>query len=1090
MFAGFNGHLVGEAFLEQELKKLTVRRAMLPTPLLERWLRATQTLGPASSIRAVLEVAAEPLARLLGYREAHDVRVGDEAASAGFPAPGGLVTWLVCGWGEPLDAFWRRAVIDARSRSTDWCVLFNGKQARLIDVRRLHARRHVEFDLDLAAGDADSIAAFALLFQAAGLSGLSDLVARSEQHASGVCRELRTGVLSASAEVLGALIARPPRPPASEAFEQALTIVYRVLFLLFAEARGLVPIWHPVYRESYSMQGLYAEIASQPQLKGLWDALRATSRLAHAGCRAGDLGVTAFNGRLFAPARTPLAERRDLDDAAAGRAVVALSTRLAPDAAGREPISYRDLGVEQLGSVYETLLDYEPRVSGTGARRVHVSLERGSGARKATGTFYTPQPIARYLVRRTLTPLVMDASPDAILALRVVDPAMGSGAILVAACHFLADAYQTALVESGGCHPSDFGPAEQTAIRRIVAERCLYGVDVNPMAVQLARLSLWLTTLAADRPLSFLDHRLQTGDSLLGAWVSSLRQPPFRRRRARPAELPLFGEAEIGEVVQQTLPVRLALATANDTVDQVHEKERALAALGRETAPVSRWKRLADLWCAHWLAAAPPPSSAFRALCDSVLTGRGALPAHVAARHLADAAEMSRSRRLFHWELEFPEVFFHASGGRRPDAGFDAVVGNPPWDMIRADGGGRSERPGTRREARSVLAFTREAGVYRSQSDGHANRYQLFVERAAALTRPGGRLGLVLPSGFALDHGSAGLRRMLFSRTAVDAVVGFDNRRAVFPIHRSVRFLLVTATAGEPTREISCRLGEQDPAVLDAHADDPAGASAWFPLRLTPALLHRLTGDDVAIPELRTPVDVAIAERAATLFPPLGEQPGWGARFGRELNATEDRRHFLAGRDGLAVVEGKDIAPFRAAVHSARWRVPEAVASRLLGARHRLARLAYRDVAGATNRQTLIAAVLPAGCVSIHTVFCLRTALPSDDQHLLCGLFNSYVVNFLARLRVTTHVTTAIVERLPVPERTTAPGVCGEIAALARLLRMRPDAEALARLNALVARLYRLSDAELAHVLRTFPLVPEQERDAVQRAFRELGSMR
>src|SRR6185312_1375957 len=138
------------------------------------------------------------------------------------------------------------------------------------------------------------------------------------------------------------------------------------------------------------------------------------------------------------------------------------------------------------GAVYETLLDYEPRIA-----RGSVSLQPGSGVRKATGTFYTPQPIADYLVRRTLDPLVRDAAPDRILQLRIVDPAMGSGAFLVAACRFLAGAYEAALVRAGGCHPTDIGDTDRVSIRRTIAEHVLYGVDLNPMAVQLARLSLW-----------------------------------------------------------------------------------------------------------------------------------------------------------------------------------------------------------------------------------------------------------------------------------------------------------------------------------------------------------------------------------------------------------------------------------------------------------------------------------------------------------------------------------------------------------------------------------------------------------------------
>src|SRR5205823_1928491 len=309
---------------------------------------------------------------------------------------------------------------------------------------------------------------------------------------------------------------------------------------------------------------------------GLWDALRAIARLAHAGCRAGDLRVTPFNGRLFSPSRTPLADRRNLDDDAAKRSLLALSTRTAPDRAGRERIAYRDLGVEQLGAVYETLLDYEPRI-----HRSRVTLERGSGVRKTTGTFYTPQPIAEYLIRRTLGPLIDEADADAVLRLRIVDPAMGSGAFLVAACRYLASAYEAALVRAGGCHSSDFGEPERTSVRRTVAERCLYGVDSNPMAVQLARLSLWLATLASDRPLTFLDHHLQVGDSLVGAWIAAMGRPPAMRRRGKDvATLPLFDESGVQTALKDALPIRFNLESIpDDTLDQVRAKERALASL-------------------------------------------------------------------------------------------------------------------------------------------------------------------------------------------------------------------------------------------------------------------------------------------------------------------------------------------------------------------------------------------------------------------------------------------------------------------------------------------------------------------------------
>ncbi len=1136
MLLGIEGHLVSGAFLDQQLplrepadeEHASARRALAV------WRAGCATLGPATAPRALLQASA-PLFAALGFEPPGLIDAAAPSIAATLRSTVAVerpVALLVAPWGEPRHSLWRIAVTQAARRGASWCLVFNGLHLRIVDAGRLYARRHLEIDVDLAIDHPRAFAVLRHVFGAAALASAPDdprslhaLVAASDRHAAGVCRSLRDGVLSASAEVLRALVAhtvrlkpdttgnsvrlktdparlRPDtagtRRPASgssvvsglsrtlsvpDSFEQALTIVYRMLFLLFAEARALVPLWHPIYRDSYSLEALRDAAEQLPRTPGLWDALRAIARLAHAGCRAGDLQVTPFNGRLFAPARTPLAERRDLDDEAARRAIVALSTRAAPDRAGRERIAYRDPGVEQLGAVYETLLDYEPRVE-----RGAVSLEPGSGVRKQTGTFYTPQPIADYLVRRTLAPLMRDASPERILQLRVVDPAMGSGAFLVAACRYLAHAYESAVVRAGGCHATDIGDAERVGIRRTIAERCLYGVDLNPMAVQLARLSLWLATLASDRPLSFLDHRLQVGDSLLGSWLADLRHPPpERRRRADPPTLPLFADDSVARALREALPIRFSLEAApTDTLEQVRAKELAFAALTGRDAALSRWKRVAHLWCAAWFAGAgrAAPASAFGALSDAALTGRSALAPRTAVRYLEEADTIGDTRRLFHWELEFPEVFFDRDGVRLPGAGFDAVIGNPPWDMLRADNGAADARSRARLDVAAVIRFTRDAGVYTAQSDGHANRYQLFVERATALTRAGGRLGLVLPSGLATDHGSAPLRRLLLSRCSVDAIVGMDNHRGVFPIHRSVRFLLVTAKAGGTTGRIACRFGLDDPAELETIGEDSTGSH--FPIGLSPAVLERISGPGLALPNLRGAIDLAIVERAASLFPPLGSERGWAVRFGRELNASDDRAAFRPAGRGLPLVEGKHVEPFHVSLDGTRHSIGASDARRLLRSdRHQHPRLAYRDIASATNRLTLIAAVLPAGCVSTHTVFCLRTPLPLSAQHLLSGFFNSLVVNYLVRLRVTTHVTTGTVEQLPIPVAESAPAACREIAGLARLLARHPDAAAFARLNARVAELYQLSAAEFAHILGTFPLIPRAERDEALRLFIE-----
>ena len=1101
MLPGYRGHLVSECFLESQLDQESDSHAAARfRRTLSAQRRRCRTLGPASSVRSLFETAGAPLVDALGFEAAANREVRDRgllfATIGRTPLRVGLV---VAPWGSRLDPLWRPAVTDALNRSAAWSFIFNGTHLRIVDAGRLHSRRYAEFELDVAADEARACAALWWIARAerfaedaaSGVASLRAIVAESERHASGVCRSLREGVLAASTDVLQALVARRTRADLPDSFEQSLTIVYRLLFLLFAEARGLVPLWHPLYRASYSIDALRGSAERPRGALGLWDTLRAISRLAHAGCRAGDLRVTPFNGRLFAPSRTPLVERLDLDDEAARRAVLALTTRPAPDRQGRERIAYRDLGVEQLGAVYETLLDYEPHVRRPGGRdaATAVVLTRGSGVRKATGSFYTPQSIADYLVRRALGPLVRDAPPEQILKLRIVDPAMGSGAFLVAALRYLGATYEQALVRGGGYHESDFGERERVSIRRTLAERCLYGVDLNPMAVQLARLSMWLATLAADRPLTFLDHRLVVGDSLSGAWLSTIRQAPLPRPGRRGPEaggLPLFEGEDVRRALTAALPVRFQLEeTADETLEQVRAKERALTALNRRDHALSAWKRIADLWCASWFAAdGDVPPSAFGALSDRILTGRGALPDRTADAYLERAEAIAASRRFFHWELEFPEVFMEHDGSRSPAAGFDAVIGNPPWDMIRADAGAADVRSRSRDDVGRLLRFTRDSGLYVAQSDGHANRYQLFLERAMALARPGGRLGLVLPSGLATDHGSARLRSRLLSACRVDALVGFDNHRGVFPIHRSVRFLLITATAGSPTERIACRFGEQSPAALESIGDDDASATTAFPVSLTPSLLHRLSGDGLAIPDIRTTLDLAIVERAAALFPPCGEADGWSAQFGRELNATDDREHFRSGGSGVPIVEGKQIEPFRVHVDRALRTIADREVCRLLGSpRHERPRLGYRDVASATNRFTMIAAILPRGCVSTHTVFCLRPALPLQSQYFLCGLLNSFVVNYLVRQRVTSHVTTATVERLPLPRQHDSPRVYRQIAALARILTRRDDEHAAAQLQALVAGLYQLTTAEFEHVLETFPLVPREAREAALRAF-------
>ena len=252
-------------------------------------------------------------------------------------------------------------------------------------------------------------------------------------------------------------------------------------------------------------------------------------------------------------------------------------------------------------------------------------------------------------------------------------------------------------------------------------------------------------------------------------------------------------------------------------------------------------------------------------------------------------------------------------------------------------------------------------------------------------------------------------------------------------------------------------------------------------------LIRRFSGDSLAVPELRGEHDRRIVATILSSVPALGSADGWNCRFGRELNATDDRRHF--GRHGLPVLEGKCLEPFRVHVANAANWISRSTARRLLQGRGAFdrPRLGYREVAASTNRLTLIAAIVPADVVTTHTIFCLKDPLDLHVQWFLCGIFNSFVANYLVRLRGGTHVTASIVASLPIPKPARDSAVFVRIAALALTL-ASPDASAgaHAELQARAARLYGCDGAGFSHVLETFPLVDRDERDACARAFDEL----
>ena len=1057
MIAGFGGELISHAYLEQcVLPAIDYRLLAAFERRLMRWWRNTSRgLGPASSVRAIHDVAVVPLLQLLEHRPL--AASSDNAAIAGW-IDGSSTVVLCVPWSIAARSMWRDAIRRGTAAGSSWALISNGRSLRVIDCTRPWSRAAIEFDFATLTLSPNGVSALWLLAGAAAMSSrqgcsLRAHIKASDEHASRVCGVLSDGVLDALPKLAAALAGR--RAASELALDQALTVVYRMLFLLFAEARALVPIWHDIYRDAYSIDALVRR-ALQSKSKGLWEAMQAISRLAHAGCVAGDLSVTAFNGRLFSPRQAPLAERARVPDDLIRDILLSLATD--PTSTGRRRISYHDLGVEQFGAVYERVLEYEP------SRRVPATLVRTSIQRKATGSFYTPQSLTDFLVRRTLSPLVEGKSAEEILRLRVLDPAMGSGAFLVAAGNYLAECCESALLRDG--HHRESSDALRASLRRDVAERCLYGVDLNPTAVQLARLSLWLSTLAADRPLTFLDHHLAVGNSLIGAWLADLSMPPQFTKSL--GALPLL-EDQIGEDLGvRVMPARLSLALEpSNTLEAVRRKERTLADLVHVEGPLARWTAACDAWCAAAMWNRSPLSPALIREWIALATGAAtSLPPAQLRSSLDKARAVVTAHSPFHWELAFPEVFFDANGRAAESPGFDAVIGNPPWEVMRADIGTDGQRKDSRAITAAALRFHHKSRAYRHQGTGHANLYQLFTERALQLTRRGGRVGVLLPSGIATDHGSAALRRFLLDRTTIDTWLGFDNRHRIFPIHRSMRFVVLATTNSGTTSTLRFRNGLTDPQAL--HQEGLAGTT----LALSRARIEALNPDHLAVPEVSSATALSILTAIADRVPALGDRSGWDVRFGRELNATDDRHRFirLGTKEGLLpIVEGKQLSPFQVDIARSTYGVAGTPTRN---------RIAYRDVASATNKLTLIAAMLPAGTISTHTIFCLKTSLDEESQWALLGLLNSLVANYLVRMNVTTHVTTAIMSRLRVPKPDGRDA--SAIAALARSLShsgIDGGVEEYAELNAIAARLYGVTRDEYAAILDSFPLIYTSVRE-------------
>jgi hypothetical protein len=730
------------------------------------------------------------------------------------------------------------------------------------------------------------------------------------------------------------IAAAAPQASLPEVRDAALILLYRLLFILYAEDRDLLPVREGRY-DAYSLRKVRSDIGRRKDSNDTFSASAARYWPVIGDlCRAindGDtsIGLPPYNGGLFDPDKTPLLNRLRLPDNVMAEVIDALSFERAPD--GRKYINYRDLSVQQLGSIYERLIEQE--VSRNGAK---IVVRPNIFARKGSGSYYTPDDLVGLIIRETLAPLVsarMKAFSESardlekkhqpedyrlqilakldpaerLLDLKICDPAMGSGHFLVSLVDYLADRVIAAIAEAQslvtfGAYVSPLikriadiratilRNAEERGwivdvaqlddrhiVRRMVLKRCIYGVDKSPMAVELAKVSLWLHTFTVGAPLSFLDHHLRCGDSLFGSWVRGgidraaalgaplfLHEPMTRATRAA-ASMQLIEnltDAEIAEarhskdvfdeVREMTAPLDaiLSLIHAFDWLDLSSQEDRN--AVREFSKPGREGER--DRVVPRPIAVQTFLSGQFGDPVQIALgkdkIAEGAPGAARFAEIFAQARELIAQERFLNWQVSFPGVWANWESAQLR-GGFDAVIGNPPWDRMKLQqvewfAARRREialaqrasdrqrmiaalekkdplardfaKANARAEAAARLA--RASGDYPLLSGGDVNIYSLFVERAMTLAKPSGMVGLLTPSGIASDKTAAPFFKEVATGGRLRALYDFENkgigRPLYFPdVHPQFKFCALIAGRAPAKRPARCGFFLNDPSEIE-----------------------------------------------------------------------------------------------------------------------------------------------------------------------------------------------------------------------------------------------------------------------------------
>lgn len=744
-------------------------------------------------------------------------------------------------------------------------------------------------------------------------------------------------------------------------FGELLRLVYRLIFLLTVEERDLLHLpktpadVRERYGAGYSVRRLRdrsARRAAYDRHGDLWDATRIVFRCLATG--EDQLGLPALGG-LFEPEQCASVDAARLQNRALLEAMFRLGWLRSPSGIAR--VNWRDMGPEELGSVYESLLELVPRIANEGRTFGFAQAEQGRAtARKESGSYYTPDSLVQALLDVSLEPVIWNTltqNPQnparALLGITVVDPACGSGHFLLAAARRIAT--HLARVRTQGT-PSAHEYRE--ALRTVVGS-CIYGVDLNPMAVELCRVALWMEAIVPGRPLSFLEAHIRHGNALIGAtpellegglpddaWEAVEGDDKPTASRLKKANKN-WRQGNLFDGVASTNPDQLAELSAvvesagDESLEAVHAKSRAWRDYESHSA-VRQATLLADLWCSafFWpkLPGAAEQSAPVRGLWERVKTKPETLTADTAAT----AAELKERYRFFHWSIAFPQVF--ARGG------FDVVLGNPPWDTLSPDAKEFFARwePMIREQTREEQASTIEALVANAQianeweayrrrlftwvhflkrsrrfvmyaagnlGKGDFNIYRMFVEAALTMARPGGYAAQVVPDGLYSGANTAAIRQVLLERRVLDPLLGFENAAGVwFPgVHRSQKFCIYaarrSAAPSDAAESIRARFGIRTQADLNA-------ALRGELIRIPVEMIREFSPDALAVMEFGDQRDIDIASKMYARWPKFGDENAGPPhrQYMREIDMGTDRNLFSEEPDGLPLYEGRMVSHY------------------------------------------------------------------------------------------------------------------------------------------------------------------------------------